>query len=819
MATPRNPMAPAVTSPFGNNGQNVVNPVPPEAIALQQAQDNAQVTQALDMNALNQNGLMTPEQAAMAPAQPVQQAPASLDDLFAQFDAEDAAQETSATAALPEQSLAQSGLEQIREAGARIRNAFTVTPRESVETLRGTGLFDDVRLGANGVEVIRKGRGAWEPFDRDKLELLGDTLDWTRDVFETAVEGGTEVAGTIAGALGGAGVGAIPANIAAGAAGAVVAKNFGDAVARNLLGIKTDPERSLPTESAVAGAIGAGFGWLGSTLARRNAERSAKALASEGSYARTMEQVADTMDDIDMVRNSGINIDGNGEFRVDLNMATGGQHQEALGQAKWLSDQDGYRNFVETQGENIQGAYDSLAGTVAGLAGKNKNLGEDFVLSAADIRKAEGRLIGDYRKLAREAGKVPQPATRTTEQVNNLITQFGGNVEVKPKAGTRGNWLTGESATAGKGVDVHIKLPSSQDIMRQYPGMTEGQANLLRGELGTLAGQLNSGQGKIRIDDLEVAYNRINKAIQNGMNSANGKSYAVALMDLRNSMRDDWVDGIGNVIPQSAKSDYVQSVRRYREIMQATDNLGRVLDSSDISKDALVKQMFESPKAWQNIKGAKTLIEETNPELWTNLAGEYFNRVIRTNTDEFGTTNYKAVSKQWSKLDPRVQEELAKTVGFTVEGIDALNRLGTKYQNSTFDYLMKESEQGAIKRTVKTAIAGWLGGGAAQATAAVNNMKGVGKDGALIRWLQADGNMSQIAKELGRSNRGFIQAFENAVYNWQPRVNQGSQFVTGRLPERLGQPIQSTVEAGTRAAAGTGPLLQTGFRREVENER
>lgn len=788
MATPQNPMQPAVNSAFGNRASALTNPVPPASIAANQGAANQAAVSALDPAAMSP-GVGTPSiepgtaplqsgvEAANAALQPM--AAASADDLFAQIDAE---QEADATAALPEQSTFESGLEQLREAGARIKNSFTVTPREQVETLQGTGLFDQVRMGANGVEVIRKGRGAWEPFDRDKLELLGDTLDWTRDIFETAVEGGTELASTVAGAYTTAGFGTVAANAAGGAAGAIAAKSFGDVVAQNLLGIKRDPERNMALENTTAGAIGAGFGFLGSTLARRNAERLARKAAGDKSLRNTLDTVAETMEDIETVRTAGIDIDQGGKFVVDPNIATGGADPEAAVQAKYLSDTDGYRNFITEIGDKIQGAYNSLADSVSSLAGRNANIGEDVVVNADTIRKAEGNLIGSYRKMARDgAGKRNLPAPKSTQQVNQLITQFGGSVEVKPNPGTRANWVTGQAATPGEGVSVSIKLPSTQDILRQNPGLSETQAGLLKGEISHLASRLNKKQGRMRLDDLEVTYNRLNKAIQNSINSPTGKTYAIALMDLRNSVRDDWVDMIGKVIPESAAGDYAQSVGRYREIMQATDNLGRLLDSSTISKDALVKHVFEGSKAWNNVQGIKTLIMETNPELWTNLTGEYFNRLLRNAKEEVMTTgadgaqrisskfNFKGIANQWKKLDPRIQDELANSTGVKREGIDALMNLGQKYQNADVGFMAKESERRSLMNNVKNMVLLWAGaGGAAQGSVAANQLKNVGKDGAMMMWLQSNGNMDQIFREMKQVDLGWRKGFENAVYNWTP---------------------------------------------------
>lgn len=755
MATPDS-LKPSVNSPFGNRPRNLPNPVPPEGIALEQAQTNAQAASNVDGIQAPNNGLMDPADAAMtAPMQDMSRIPAteSVDDIYAQLDALGEGQAAPATgeaqSTMPEPTGLASLREQFSEAGARIKNAFAVTPLESVNVLKSSGVFDDARVGDDGdLEVKRKGRGGWEKLDRDKLELVGDTLDWARDAMEMVIEGGIEAGATAAGLV--TGPGAIGANIAGGATGAVIAKNAGDLVAQQLLGIEQDPSRGAVSENALAAGFGAGFGFMGSMLARRAAARIANKTAADKSISNVMETVNGTMQEIEMVRNSGIKIDADGKFRVDPNVASAGLDPEAKANARYLSDTDGYRNFFDQMGNSLQSAFDSLSEAVSNMAGKNANIGKDFVMTADTVRKAEGKLIGDYAQFADKATRSRRQASpRTLQTLDAFKTELGN----------------------AKGI---ISVESAIENL----GLDESKAKMLVSKINKV--RMNSKRGQMSVDTSRALYDDLTRQINRMSNMDRTSTAGRALIDLKNAVRDDWVDMVENVLPDSQKGNFIQSRARYREIMQATDNLGNLLNSSDISKDVLVKKLFEGKDAWQNIQGVKTLMEETNPELWQNLSLEYFNRLKRHALEETTSVgadgiarvstkyNWNSIDKAWGKLDERVRNELATSTGFGTEGIQALMNLGKKYQNADVGFAAKESTKQEILSGLKNVVSTFLGGGAAQGTAAVNTLSTIGKDGALLKFLQADGNLEALFRRMKKSDQGAFKTFENAVYNWSP---------------------------------------------------
>lgn len=794
-----------INSPYGNRPGALPNPVPTEGMQTEVAQDQMQAAAQVEQ--------------ASAPAGAPQPTPMTADEAFnSLMTADDAfaaltggagdeegpavngelAQEPGGSfSAEPEPTGLASLKEQYNETKARLINSFSVTPDEAVPALKETGIFEDVRHYKGDLQVKRKGRGGWEDLDRAKVELIGDTLDFARDAMEMTIEGGLEIGATIGGLMGGPVTG-IAANMAGGAAAAVTAKNAGDVVAQKFLDIKQDPKRSMVIENATAAAFGAGFGWLGSKLARNQAARSL--LAEERkSVQGVVKQAQEAIEDVQAVADSGIKLTPEGDFVLSPNVATGGTDPEIRNSAKALSDSDAFRAFEEQQGKVLQDAYSGLAERVGNFGGRKANIGEDFVLTAKHVRQAEGKLIGSFRSQVRADMKGKKlPTQNIAKEVGETFEALGGKIEVipvTPKKQTPADKLMGRAPEAAPKNKIRIQVPTVQNILRENPSMTKEQASAYRTELTQLATKLKRSKGKMLIADQEILVKQLSERIENAMKSANGGAYATKLIKLRNAVKEDWIKSIADSLPEEATETYLKSVARYREIMGSVESLGKVLETEDISKDVLVKKLFESGKSFEFMQSAKTLIQETQPELWGDLVSSYFQRMNRNAMEETveagadGTKrtitnfNWKKINNNWRNLDPRVQEELQNTIGVKPGGVDALINLGRRYQNADVNYLAKQPTSNIIAQMIKGVISFSMGGGAAKGTAVVPYIENMGKDQALMRWLQRDGNVEQFVKELkGYKDPGFIEGFLNAVHEWTPRtVRQGAPGATDAL--------------------------------------
>lgn len=665
---------------------------------------------------------------------------------------------------MPEPTGLASAREQINEAATRFKNAFTVTDNESLDVLRSSGLFDDVKKSAKGLMVKRRGRAGWEHFDRDKIELLGDTLDLARDAFEGVIENigriggavggfmaaapqgaaaGTVAApglGTAVGAVATGMGGAVPGGIAGGAAGAVAAKSAGDAVAQNLLGIPRDPERNMTQENVVAGGMGAGFSWLGSRMARRAAAREAAAGEAKKTVDYAKQRLADAQADIADLQKAGA-LEKN--FRLDPQQIVGqGNIPELDATARDLSQNESFRNARRQVADSVTGAYDAVAKTLGAQAGRGSTIGDDFVLSAQNVREVEGRMIGEFKQQAEQQLKgVSQLAPRTTNTIQ-MIHQS-------------------------------IKTPGHAE--RQL-GLTPAQAKNYMHEVDVMKKLLIRTQGSMRLDTSFALQDRLTKSINANINSANGRPYAIALMDLRNSVRDDALDAMENSFKQMGDPNntllnrFQASKARYREIMEATGGLGKMLETDNVSRNEVIGKLFEGKGSYKQAMNAKTLINETNPKLWNQLSGEYFTKLRHDATDPAtGSVNWSGMAKKWQNLDLRLQGELLTGSGLKPDQFNALMRLGLRVQNADFTAVARDNHTKSIIKGIFTMIPGLGVGATAKGNTIGSLVEGMGKNQSLPLWLK-DGGLEELLREMPGLKADRKHALREWMDNWAPQT-------------------------------------------------
>lgn len=767
-------LTPAVTTPFGNSGQNMAVPVTPTP----ETPDFGGVEGIVTGSGKPATPIIDPNAAPPAEADPYAALAQELDPEYAAL-AQDLSGEASPAAAdemspLPAPEGIASLKEQFGESVTRMKNAFAVTNPESLGVLKNSGLFDDVRDQNGTIQVKRKGRKGWENFDRDKFELVGDVLDFARDGVEALVEKGTQAAGVAAGVIAGAptGPGAVPAGYAAGAAagasGAVIAKSAGDYIAEKI-GVPQDPNRNKAKETVVAAAFGGGFGLLGSAIARRTAARAAARAEATKTVEHAMEEVGKTIGDIKEVQASGIILGEGGRFRLDPQQMVGqGTIPELDVTAKQLSTEQSFRNFRREIGTSLQNAYDSVAKTLGAQAGK-ADIADDFVLTAADVKKAEGSAIGAFRDMARKAvGTQKLAAEKTGTIASDLLTRYGGAIEMVEKESTSGLVDKAGKALASGAMDVKIKPPSIQTILRENPALTETQARLFRQEIVAMNRKIAKGGGKMRIDDMEVLYNDLTRKINNSIDTPTGRAYAKSLIDLKNAVRDDWTTMIGTVLPESEQAAYGAAKVRYGQLVAATDQLGKMLETDNLTRNELVGKLFEGKGSYKFAQSAKTLIQETNPQLWDQLAGEYFVKLRNDATDATGkNVNWMGMAKKWRDLDPRLRQDLLNTTGIKPEAMQSLLNLGVRVQSTTFEAMPKQTQEAFFKRNLKNAFAWWGGGATAKGAAAGSLIEGMGKDQAVAKWLK-DGGMEEILKEMPGLKPEKAAGLRNWIAKWTP---------------------------------------------------
>ena len=615
-----------------------------------------------------------------------------------------------------------SAMEQLREAGARFRNAWTVSDAESLNTLKGyPELFDDVRVKNDTVQVKRKGRKGWEKFDRDKAELLGDALDMVRMVFEGIAEGGMEMAGTAKLAATTGGIGLVE-QAAVGSASAVGAMTAGDAIAEHLIGIERDPKRSRATETSMAAAFGAGFTWLSGSLARKAAAKKLNKEALDTTKGQIASKLDEATEQVKVLTDSGIELNPN-TGQVFLTPGQASANPELIVFEKELSKKPAYRNFVEKQGQALKEGYEALALGVNQAMGKT---GTQFNIQFKDMGKFYGKQIEGFRELAKKELKdLPQPAANTTQNVGELLQNIDGTKPFKERAA---------------------------QFNESFPALTENQANIVLKAYDGVGKKL-AGGGQISVKDIDGIYNKLRNQIDNSYGTISGQPVADALIPLKNAVRDDYTQMIGKVLPEDQKGAYEAFMKKYSDFKVGEGELRGLLKKSALSRKALVSTMFEGKNSLSLAKTTKAILDDQDPKFFKELATDYFSKLLNdaVDPDMAGNVNWKSIARKFGAnertgLGKEMQELLLNGADMKKEQFNALLNIGQIIQKTQFkpQVAMPEGKLGMI-RSMWNLIATK---GAAQSSAAERMAEKMSfKDGTTLVEYLKDGGYEEVLKQ------------------------------------------------------------------------
>lgn len=673
-----------------------------------------------------------------------------------------------------------SAKEQMREVTARFRNSFAVTDTESVDFLKSTGLFEQVKKTDDGVLVKRPGRKGWEKFDRDKIELLGDTVDGARTAFEAIIENGMRIGGGTLGFMKGGAAGAmaglaagpgsilaspagaaaagalasVPAASVAGAAGAATALKAGDWAQSKLLTDKDgnpieDPNRDKTQEAIMAAGIGATFNFVSSKMARRAAARAAAGKEAKRTIDYATQKAADAIEDINDVRNSTIKLAS--DFKLDPQQLThidkGVPELNDMAQA--LSTAPSFRAAREKAAKGLTDAFDSMANMIWARNGRSgAKVAEDFVITSKDVRNIEGQMVKTFKtQAAEQLGGAKIQVNRFMPVVNQLMQMAEGK-----------NGL-------GK-LEYELNLQPNK-------------AKTFAKELKVWGEYLNRTKGQMGVDSAFKIQDRLTEIINANINSDRGRPLATQLIKLRNAVRDDAIDGMdvafemmGGDKGKQLSSAFKASKDRYRQIVQATEGLGGILDKDHFSRDHMIKTLFEGSGSYSKAMNAKTLIQESNPGLWAQMTGEYFTRLRKEATNRTGDVDWFGMSKKFGSMDERLQKEMLDQVGVKPEQMKALFNIGQRMQNATIDNLANTPKGGVFGSWIKRAIVLMPGtgtGNTAKAQAVKEMIEGMGKDQAVAKWLK-DGGMEEVLRDMPGISVDKRSALRTWIDSWTPSV-------------------------------------------------
>jgi len=617
----------------------------------------------------------------------------------------------------------------VQESLARAKVSFGVTDDEKLRAAQS--IFPSAVL--QGGEIFRRSKstGNLVPLDPDSIELIDDTLDFARDILEGVSETGLTAIGTAGGAVATGGTGTLPAAVAAGAGGAVAALQIGDFFQEAVLGIERDPERtSRKSEAAIAATFGGAFNMLGSALARRTATKLAgkaklkKLAASTGDEA--VNEVALAEEAIKTVQDSGLAKSVNGDILLTPNQINP-SNPNVTAKAKDIADRPEFASFLAEQGKVLDDAYQTVAAAVGNAGTSKAGLGERFVRSVSDINKAEGRIIGQFRKEAlKVAGDLPAP-------VQNF-RQFIGE--------------TSQALGIVPGEKVNVDL-----VLDNFPDLTETQAKILGKKFSSLTDLVAKNPDGLPLKVIDSEYKKLTTQINILMGGQAGKPLGYKLIQMKNALRDDWTQAIGEKLGPGSQEAYQSALGKFSKIRGASDKLNLLLKNEDISKEALSKKLFSGQTSLANIRNVKTVIQEGDPDLWKDLVFDYVSGLKNkhTNADTL-SVNWQALSKDFDKLGEAGKKELFDGAEFSSDQFGAVIKLGRLTNLGEVE--LKESMSNAsffkrVKNAIITLAPTFIGTRVANASELIGSF---GKDKALAKFLSA-GGLDEILKGVPAKKR------------------------------------------------------------------
>lgn len=601
----------------------------------------------------------------------------SLDDIYAQSIGGSGDQEGAEAPGILERNLTPSGIAgQVRDLPARAKASFGVTDNEKLASLQQSFGDKNVRKVKDGFMV--KDGDKWRRFDTNSglLDLLANNA---RPVAEGAMGAPVLAAGVAAAPE--LGPEMIP--IARGAAGAL-GHLGGDAI-QQALGIPRDPARNAGTEAATYAGANMLFGAAGDKIssmfgfeaANKAADFAAemKASAPKTADQSVLHEAQETLASVDrLAQEHGIGMPVTQQSAFPRDNVTASE-MNAAGGTKTA------QNFYEQAGEKLKDGWQKVIDYVGDVTG-NTGVGAKTMKEAANLDKAEGALIGNFRDMAEKtAGDQELPVNKFQQALSDVIDDFGYKKD-------------GDKLVAPSIDDVKLK----GIVLKR-------QADLFLTKMQKLQESMVNGDGKMTYSNMLGQYKMLTEMI-NAVKSANSSEtkYFSTMVTLKNGLRDDINGWTGNLLQKfdpEAGAEYAKSLARFGNIKDAHEALGSLIDKESISTEALASKLFNKNSLPQ-LKAMQTLIEHENPQQWRDLVGGYFKSLQTTNTDARGVVN-------WTAVKDKVLNGLGKDGIQQVWGDDGPQLMNdfltnaAKISKQQVDSLNQPASQGALKQLLASA--------------------------------------------------------------------------------------------------------------------
>jgi hypothetical protein len=503
------------------------------------------------------------------------------------------------------------------------------------------------RLGTGNVKqkdgkffIKQPGDKAFRELDPSTFEVVNDLYsDFYREYIQTmgGVAGG--VAGAPLGPMGivaGAGLGAAAATAAVDGA----AESFGGVVPAEQKGVVQKTGEALMEGAAYTAGEGAGNFFAAKFAARRLRLDKIRKLEEVAPVDKLTEGVKSNLETLADLRNMGLN-----NTTIPANQIIPGMPEAelaALSVAKEPAFIQAQKEATESIGQTVL----DLTETAAGLTKKgrlNQVIREGVPLENAvnaseinglfnSVRKAEGAVLGDFRKMAKDtAKKTPLPSPQTSQAVKDIFESVG----VKMKEG---------KLVFPKEDDL-IQIVGSKDLVAGFKGdLIRLNNKLMKGGL-TIDDMLNESQ-------FMGAKNETARRI--------GGVYKNAIGKVSSALRTDSREAMPMVLKPDDALLYAEKMKRFGSISKSMDQLEGYL-RDDIGMNTFAKGLVNKGKeGLANLRSAKEFLLQEKPDLYENLIGQYMEELAlkHRNPGKVSGFNAEGMRKELAGLGSEYLDEL-----------------------------------------------------------------------------------------------------------------------------------------------------------------
>lgn len=287
-----------------------------------------------------------------------------------------------------------------------------------------------------------------------------------------------------------------------------------------------------------------------------------------------------------------------------------------------------FHNASLVRGKQLSGAIESLGDTFQPGNATAKSAYQ--YLSSADRMMEPGGEIGAYRKALNDStSRVPTPILKQAAsdmQKEMGFTQLPSGEFIPPTDLDKAELATGITNRGQLKAFINRVTEISDDVANNVSGMEPKK--------------------------LDSLYNEFKGIIANNPAHENFPVFKRAVQ-LKNAARDDFANGIGSVLRPEDQLGYEAAMKRYHDVVTASDTLGSILDHKDIAAHDLVNFLKQGgPGNVDRVNAVKTIVMQESPQSWEAIGKAYFDQLVNKHSmlgpkgDKLGNINWTGMQKE-----------------------------------------------------------------------------------------------------------------------------------------------------------------------------